>query len=117
MYHKTWKNQIVDFHILRVVYMKFIILELSKNSNEKCFEKKFSAQFGSADFCTPIYGILYLTVEKTLKITETDNKDNFKKGRVNGMKGYFVTDGYMGMVDGVYRLFADESDYYEYMND
>ena len=33
------------------------------------------------------------------------------------MKGYFVTDGYMGLVDGVYRLFADESDYYEYMND
>ena len=33
------------------------------------------------------------------------------------MKGYFVTDGYMGMVDGVYSLFADESDYYEYMND
>lgn len=30
------------------------------------------------------------------------------------MKGYFVTDGYMGLVDGVvYRLFADESDYYE----
>lgn len=33
------------------------------------------------------------------------------------MKGYFVTDGYMGLVDGAYRLFADESDYYEYMND
>ena len=33
------------------------------------------------------------------------------------MKGYFVTDGYMGLVDGEYRLFADESDYYEYMND
>lgn len=31
------------------------------------------------------------------------------------MKGYFVTDGYMGFVDGTYRLFADESDYYEYI--
>ena len=41
----------------------------------------------------------------------------FRKAAVNFMKGYFVTDGYMGLVDGVYRLFADESDYYEYMND
>lgn len=42
---------------------------------------------------------------------------DFRKAAVNFMKGYFVTDGYMGLVDGVYRLFADESDYYEYMND
>lgn len=41
----------------------------------------------------------------------------FRKAAVNFMKGYFVTDGYMELVDGVYRLFADESDYYEYMND
>ena len=33
------------------------------------------------------------------------------------MKGYYVTDGYMGYVDGVYRLFANESDYLEYMED
>lgn len=33
------------------------------------------------------------------------------------MKGYFVTDGYMGLVDGKYILFADETDYYEYMNE
>ena len=42
---------------------------------------------------------------------------DFRKAAVNFMKGYFVTDGYMGLVDGVYRLFADESYYYEYMND
>lgn len=42
---------------------------------------------------------------------------DFRKAAVNFMKGYFVTDGYMGLVDGVYRLFADESDYYEYMDD
>ena len=42
---------------------------------------------------------------------------DFRKAEVDFMKGYFVTDGYMGLVDGVYRLFADESDYYEYMND
>lgn len=27
------------------------------------------------------------------------------------MKGYYVTDGYMGYIDGRYTLFADESDY------
>ena len=31
------------------------------------------------------------------------------------MKGYFVTAGYMGYVDGEYRLFASEEDYMEYM--
>ena len=31
------------------------------------------------------------------------------------MKGYFVDDGYMGLVDGKYRLFASESDYREYI--
>ncbi len=30
------------------------------------------------------------------------------------MKGYYVEFGYMGYVDGQYRLFADEQDYYEY---
>ena len=29
------------------------------------------------------------------------------------MKGYFVSDGFMGYVDGQYLLFADESDYYD----
>ena len=29
------------------------------------------------------------------------------------LKGYFVSDGYMGYVDGQYQLFADESDYIE----
>ena len=33
------------------------------------------------------------------------------------MKGYYVTNGYMGYVDGVYRLFASEADYYEYLED
>lgn len=27
------------------------------------------------------------------------------------MKGYYVSEGYMGYVDGVYRLFANEGDY------
>lgn len=32
------------------------------------------------------------------------------------MKGYFVTAGYMGYVDGGYMLFASEEDYMDYMN-
>lgn len=33
------------------------------------------------------------------------------------MKGYSVTDGYMGYVDGKYMLFASEADYREYFED
>lgn len=29
------------------------------------------------------------------------------------MKGYYIADGYMGLIDGAYRLFADETDYIE----
>ena len=31
------------------------------------------------------------------------------------MKGYTVETGYMGYVDGEYMLFADESDYVEFL--
>lgn len=31
------------------------------------------------------------------------------------MKGYIVSDGYMGLVDGKYMLFADEADYLDYI--
>jgi len=31
------------------------------------------------------------------------------------IKGYYVPDGYMGYVDGKYRLFANELDYLEYL--
>ena len=30
-----------------------------------------------------------------------------------GMRGYFTANGYYGLVDGRYRLFASESEYYE----
>lgn len=33
------------------------------------------------------------------------------------IKGYFVSEGYMGYVDGEYQLFADERDYVEYVED
>ena len=31
------------------------------------------------------------------------------------MKGYAVTEGYMGLVEGKYMLFASEADYREYL--
>ena len=31
------------------------------------------------------------------------------------MKGYYTAEGYMGLVDGEYMLFACERDYKEYM--
>ena len=33
------------------------------------------------------------------------------------MKGYVISDGYMGYVNGSYLLFASEADYIEYMED
>lgn len=33
------------------------------------------------------------------------------------MKGYLVGDGYMGMVEGKYILFASEEDYLDYLED
>ena len=41
----------------------------------------------------------------------------FKEMEELAMKGFNTVDGYMGLVDGKYILFASESDYYEYMND
>lgn len=32
------------------------------------------------------------------------------------MKGYYVTAGYMGYVEGVYILFASEEEYIDYLN-
>ncbi len=33
------------------------------------------------------------------------------------MKGYHTSEGYMGLVEGRYVLFASEADYREYMED
>ncbi len=33
------------------------------------------------------------------------------------MKGYIVSQGYMGYVNGGYRLFSSEEEYIEYMED
>ena len=46
-----------------------------------------------------------------------DQTIKFKEMEELAMKGFNTGDGYMGLVDGKYILFASESDYYEYMND
>ncbi len=33
------------------------------------------------------------------------------------MRGYYTPSGYRGLVDGSYRLFASEADYYEFLED
>ncbi len=33
------------------------------------------------------------------------------------MKGYTTAEGYMGFVDGIYMLFASESEYKEYIEE
>lgn len=33
------------------------------------------------------------------------------------MRGYNISNGYMGYVDGVYMLFASEYEYYEYISE
>ncbi len=37
--------------------------------------------------------------------------DQAKEERL--MRGYYTANGFRGLVDGEYRLFASESDYYE----
>ena len=33
------------------------------------------------------------------------------------MQGYFTQSGYYGLVEGRYRLFASETDYFEYVSE
>ena len=49
-------------------------------------------------------------------LCSTENKSDFGQ-EVSCMKGYNTSDGYMGLVDGRYVLFASEADYREYMEE
>lgn len=40
-----------------------------------------------------------------------------KKTEVLVMKGYVVSEGFMGLINGEYRLFASESDYRDFFED
>ena len=44
-------------------------------------------------------------------------QEMIQEQEVHSMKGYFVADGYMGYVNGSYLLFADESDYREFLEE
>lgn len=44
------------------------------------------------------------------------SKSTERKG-VGAMKGYTTENGYMGYVNGGYRLFASEADYREWLED
>ena len=64
----------------------------------------------------------FLFQEKTFLVSvQQDSKKNrmiSEKTREGlRMKGYYTTSGFYGLVDGTYVLFADESDYYDFMED
>ena len=63
---------------------------------------------GCQDFCTAICCKL---------ITSNKTETKLKKVRYSMMKGYYTDNGYMGYINGSYRLFADESDYRECLED
>ena len=65
-------------------------------------------RFGCQDFCTAICCKL---------ITSNKTETKLKKARYSMMKGYYTDNGYMGYINGSYRLFADESDYKECLED
>ena len=52
---------------------------------------------------------------QTLLYTKFKDKKRFEFKEVYNMKGYSVSDGYMGFVDGEYLLFASEADYRDYV--
>lgn len=45
------------------------------------------------------------------------NKQSADERGCNVLKGYYTSNGYMGYVNGVYILFADSTEYEEYMSD
>lgn len=59
-------------------------------------------------FITHLFGHTVNVKEKKINLTETEGPE---------MKGFNTDDGYMGLVDGRYILFASEADYYDYIND
>lgn len=58
--------------------------------------------------CVPFMGHTFL-------YTKFKDKNCFEFKEVYKMKGYTVSDGYMGFVDGEYLLFASEADYRDYV--
>ena len=57
-----------------------------------------------------------MTLKKCYLLSRTADESRFWTGG-NRMKGYNTSEGYMGLVDGRYVLFASEADYREYLED
>ena len=55
--------------------------------------------------------------ERRMKSSKRGKQVLLQKEDIENMKGYFVDGGYMGYVDGAYMLFADEEDYFEYVEE
>ena len=50
---------------------------------------------------------IYITFSFSFNVVEIKEKEALN------MRGYFTAGGFFGLVDGEYRLFASEADYYE----
>ena len=55
----------------------------------------------------------YMTLH-TEQLKNVSCKQKTSRKGVTEMRGFFTSNGFCGLVDGVYRLFASEQDYYEF---
>ena len=58
---------------------------------------------------------IYITFSFSFNVDRKKKQHDSKEVRI--MRGYFTANGFYGLVDGSYRLFASESEYYEMMGD
>lgn len=80
--------------------MVIVFPEKSKTQSPFYFPKKYAKLYLQSDLLYCISAILQKT----------------NTGGI-AMKGYAISEGYMGYVDGEYMLFACESEYREYLED
>lgn len=62
------------------------------------------------DCQSPIYGTC-----RVLSYVQIKGQRNAVHKEESNMRGYFTANGYYGLVNGRYLLFASESEYYEMM--
>jgi hypothetical protein len=56
---------------------------------------------------------IYITFSFSFNVIVRKEKGRDGSERSGDMRGYFTASGYYGLVDGHYRFFASESEYYE----
>lgn len=64
---------------------------------------------------SPMYKNLHNSRNAAIKNTSKIYRITTLERRYFSMKGYYTSYGYMGYVEGTYKLFATESDYIEYV--